>query len=186
MKARVKVKAELFEKKDRPSILITHHAIFDACVQLKITSVLTIHQCPIGHNGFNFWEACWQHLYSIYCQTPWTGQTCRECRHCLGYVHWVKKFERINQKEERPMSETIGNKWNHQSRKCFCKIPPLRKLFSLLTEKVKDFQLPANKEVNINSREYVFSSSGSSDMQRSIRPRGSRHNNYCACSARSQ
>ena len=39
-------------------------------------------------------------------------------------------------------------------------------LFSLLTEKVKDFQFPENKDVNITSGENVFSSSKSSDMQR--------------------
>ena len=39
-------------------------------------------------------------------------------------------------------------------------------LFSLLTEKVKDFQFPENKEVNITSGENVSSSSGASDMQR--------------------
>ena len=39
-------------------------------------------------------------------------------------------------------------------------------LFSLLTEKVKDFQFPENKEVNVTSGENVFSSSGASDMQR--------------------
>ena len=39
-------------------------------------------------------------------------------------------------------------------------------LFSLFTEKVKDFQFPENKQVNITSGENVFSSSGSSDVQR--------------------
>ena len=39
-------------------------------------------------------------------------------------------------------------------------------LFSLLTEKVNDFQFPENKEVNITSGENVFSSSGSLDVQR--------------------
>ena len=39
-------------------------------------------------------------------------------------------------------------------------------LFSLLTEKVKDFQFPENKEVNITSGENVSSSRGASDMQR--------------------
>ena len=38
--------------------------------------------------------------------------------------------------------------------------------FSLLAEKVNDFQFPENKEVNITSGENVFSSSGSSDIQR--------------------
>ena len=39
-------------------------------------------------------------------------------------------------------------------------------LFSLLTEKVKDFKFPENKDVNMTSEENVFSSSKSSDMQR--------------------
>ena len=38
-------------------------------------------------------------------------------------------------------------------------------LFSLLTGKVKDFQFPENKEVNIASGENVFSSSGSLDTR---------------------
>ena len=41
-----------------------------------------------------------------------------------------------------------------------------KQLFSLLTEKVKDFQFPENREVNITSGENVFSSGGPSDMQR--------------------
>ena len=38
-------------------------------------------------------------------------------------------------------------------------------LFSLLTKKVKDFQSPENKEVNITSGENVFSNSGSSGYE---------------------
>ena len=55
----------------------------------------------------------------------------------------------------------------HKKWKCFCKILTNKvELFSLFTEKVKDFQFPENKQVNITSGENVFSRSGSSDVQR--------------------
>ena len=60
-------------------------------------------------------------------------------------------------------SETkLPSKW-----KMFLQVTTnMEEIFSLLTEKVKDFQFPENKEVNITSGENVFSSSGASDMQR--------------------
>ena len=65
-----------------------------------------------------------------------------------------KEFERINQREERRTSETKGDKRNQASIKLemFLQVTTNKEeLFSLLTEKVKDFQFPENKEVNITS-----------------------------------
>ena len=103
---------------------------------------------------------------------------------CLGYVQG-KKFERINQqRDERRRSETKGGKWNQASIKVesvSARYYQQGELFSLLTEKVKDFQLFENKKVNITWGEnWCFLEQRVLRYAR-MRPRGSRHKNCLHC-----
>ena len=85
---------------------------------------------------------------------------------CHNLLKNKKKFERINQREERRRSETKGDRRNQYN--CSNKVENVsaryyqerRAIFSF-DWKSKDFQFPENKEVNISLEEIVFSSSGS-------------------------
>ena len=131
----------MYRKKDRPSIFITHHAIFDV-------------------------ENC---LFGIPYKEKRLKESTRETRGA-GQRRMVTSETNLSSKWKMFLQDTTNKE----------------ELFSLLTEKVRDFQSPENKEVNISSGENVFSSCGSSGFEDATTRKLGRHKNCCACSTRSQ
>ena len=116
MKSSLTVKAKLFvlcfaienkkiyiQKKDCPSIFITHHAIFDV-------------------------ENC---LFGIRTKKKSLKESTKE-RRGAGQRRKVTNETKLPSKWKMSLQDTTNKE----------------ELFSLLTEKVKDFQFPENKEVN--------------------------------------